>query len=589
MSIPTQNFIGPVAPPATRMEDVEFSAETAPNVSSTLVASPKAPVCLPRGAGSDPAAGLQVSISLLHEEIVSLYALIASSNGTTDELRSYREKVSKKMGDLDQLGRAQKLIQATAGSTLAGAKLSNVVPRNLPLFQWENQVSVPGAPVFVDVNTCIMNFTDVMISHNLDLDANYLRVLPPLLAGTIRLWFEDFVTQFRKLYQQDPSWIQFSTAMQDRYGLNVQEERNNCARELNSIMMYEGENLESFIDRFNSLRRRAVDQVLPNSLLIERFLLALPRKVAEYINVAIVNLPEYKRQDIEVLSDLARRLQNSTLFTMRANTMVAPLMPPRAPKRAAMHIDQNDAVHRSSNRSRHAVNLARAAAPTGTTTGESSSSAAVSVVPQPTDKYCTFHKAKSHNTSECRAAAAAGTNVKPRVKYCHGCGVAGWNPRHECATAKRTSPPNTNQEYNFGAMTLQQGSNVVGPANASSAVPSVPSVPFVPSAVSSVSVTTSRAELQAAYNAGVADATADIQELSIADDEDVIMDIQAQNCKYHNVFSSLPENKSNMIIIPIIIQNIKTYAIVDTGATFAAPGDYCFFILTSIDLLRVNL
>ncbi|GAA5797845.1 hypothetical protein HPULCUR_003241 [Helicostylum pulchrum] len=153
MSIPTQNFIGPVAPPATRMEDVEFSAETAPNVSSTLVASPKAPVCLPRGAGSDPAAGLQVSISLLHEEIVSLYALIASSNGTTDELRSYREKVSKKMGDLDQLGRAQKLIQATAGSTLAGAKLSNVVPRNLPLFQWENQVSVPGAPVFVDVNT----------------------------------------------------------------------------------------------------------------------------------------------------------------------------------------------------------------------------------------------------------------------------------------------------------------------------------------------------------------------------------------------------------------------------------------------------
>ncbi|GAA5798308.1 hypothetical protein HPULCUR_003709 [Helicostylum pulchrum] len=298
------------------------------------------------------------------------------------------------------------------------------------------------------------------------------------------------------------------------------------------------------------------DQVLPNSLLIERFLLALPQKVAEYINVAIVNLPEYKRQDIEVLSDLARRLQNSTLFTMRANTMVAPLMPPRAPKRAAMHIDQNDAVHRSSNRSRHAVNLARAAAPTGTTTGESSSSAAVSVVPQPTDKYCTFHKAKSHNTSECRAAAAAGTNVKPRVKYCHGCGVAGWNPRHECATAKRTSPPllpNTNQEYNFGAMTLQQGSNVVGPANTSSAVPSVPSVPFVPSAVSSASVTTSRAELQAAYNAGVADATADIQELSIADDEDVIMDIQAQNCKYHNVFSSLPENNKNNCTIPILI------------------------------------
>jgi transposase InsO family protein len=44
---------------------------------------------------------------------------------------------------------------------------------------------------------------------------------------------------------------------------------------------------------------------------------------------------------------------------------------------------------------------------------------------------------------------------------------------------------------------------------------------------------------------------------------------QAQRCKYHNVFSVPPSNKSNCIIIPIVLQNIRTYAMIDTGANFS--------------------
>ncbi|CAM0138732.1 unnamed protein product, partial [Umbelopsis sp. WA50703] len=360
MSAPAQNFIGPLAQNVTNgMKGVEYSESG----SDSGLASPEVPTVstfLPRGAGSDPANALQVSISLAQADIVSLSSMVSSSNGTVDDLRNLRSKLSRRVGDLEMLSKALKLIQATADNTLAAAKLSNVVPRNLPLFQWENQVSVPGAPVFVDINTCIMNFTDVMRSHNLDLDANYLRVLPPLLAGTIRLWFQDFLTQFRELYQKDPSWLQFSTTMQERYGLNVQEERNRCARELNAIIMDEGESLESFIDRFNNLRRRAVDQVLPNSLLVERFLIAVPQKIREYIAFMMVNLPAYQREDIDVLSDLARRLYNSKLIDTNSKANGSSLTAPRAPKRAMVEIDHNDAVHRSSNKSRHASNLVRA-------------------------------------------------------------------------------------------------------------------------------------------------------------------------------------------------------------------------------------
>lgn len=49
-------------------------------------------------------------------------------------------------------------------------------------------------------------------------------------------------------------------------------------------------------------------------------------------------------------------------------------------------------------------------------------------------------------------------------------------------------------------------------------------------------------ELQVAYNAGVAHATAEIDDLHISDDDVDMVDQQAQQCQFHNVFSLLPKN-----------------------------------------------
>ncbi|KAG2192078.1 hypothetical protein INT47_010124 [Mucor saturninus] len=145
------------------------------------------------------------------------------------------------------------------------AQVSKVVTRSLPLFRKEGLAAAgPEGHVFVDVKTSLMNFADVMNSHGIDLNDNYLRLLPPFLFGTTRIWNEDCINKFKSTYQRVPNWQEFSVAIQERYGLNAQEERNNCVRELNIITMLPTENIQAFIDCFNSLRRRVVDQVLPD-------------------------------------------------------------------------------------------------------------------------------------------------------------------------------------------------------------------------------------------------------------------------------------------------------------------------------------
>ena len=567
-------------PSVSTMEGVEYAGDAAASIVSTD-APAQAARYPSHGAGYDHAGDVRASLTLAHADVARLSALIASGNHSQAEVKQLRSKFARRIDDLEMITKALKFVEASASSTITGVKVSKVVPRGLPIFQWEGQVSVPTAPVFVDINTCIMNFTDVMNCHGLDLDENYLRVLPPLLAGTIRLWFQDFVHKFSQVYQQDPTWLQFATALQERYGLNAKEERNHCAQQLNEISMGAAESLENFIDRFNSLRRRAVDQVLPSSILADKFLLGLPTHTAKCVSLAMMNLPLYQREDVDVLANLARNAFNSkVLGTGHANGVTTMLSAPRAPKRNAMVIDANDAIHASSNRSRHAANndRARSFAPVAVSAADVSPVTNTDLPRAPVAaKYCTFHKSSAHNTSDCRAAAAAASGNGPthrvRVNHrkCYICHAVGWTPNHRCNTAQRSTPISDPQGKEFGGMSMEVDSthdvkvdNATNTTSSSSFESSSSSA-----SASSSAVLTTQAELAAAYNAGVADATADIGQMQISDDPDAMIALQAQQCKYHNIYSVPPANKSNMIIVPIVIENIKTYAILDTGATFS--------------------
>ncbi|KAI9345980.1 hypothetical protein BD770DRAFT_446842 [Pilaira anomala] len=200
-AINSATTIGQVQEPSVSiMEGVEYAGDTGSIVSSDAPVQAAYPH---RGAGSDPAGDVRASLTVAQADVARLSALIASGNHSQAEVKQLRSKFSRRIDDLEMITKALKFV-------------SKVVPRGLPIFQWEGQVSLPSAPVFVDINTCIMNFTDIMKCYGLDLDENYLRVLPPLLAGTIRLWFQDFIFKFKQIYQQDPTWLQFATALTPR-------------------------------------------------------------------------------------------------------------------------------------------------------------------------------------------------------------------------------------------------------------------------------------------------------------------------------------------------------------------------------------
>ncbi|KAL9536773.1 hypothetical protein PS6_011817, partial [Mucor atramentarius] len=52
-------------------------------------------------------------------------------------------------------------------------------------------------------------------------------------------------------------------------------------------------------------------------------------------------------------------------------------------------------------------------------------------------------------------------------------------------------------------------------------------------------------------------------------DADLLLNMAAQECKFDAVFSAPPTMRSNSICVPILVQNVVCFGIVDTGATFS--------------------
>jgi hypothetical protein len=72
--------------------------------------------------------------------------------------------------------------------------------------------------------------------------------------------------------------------------------------------------------------------------------------------------------------------------------------------------------------------------------------------------------------------------------------------------------------------------------------------------------------------------------------DDVLQNIFAQQCKFDAVFSAPPTMRSNSICVPIVVQNIICFGLVDTGATFSCITDEFFQFLggTSLATYQAN-
>jgi hypothetical protein len=207
-----------------------------------------------------------------------------------------------------------KYVQATVDPT-APIKVSSICPSNLPHLQWVGEVHEPSAHVFPDAAACLTRFQNVMYAHRLDFDTNYDRLILSQMSHIQLTWYNvEFQQNARAAGISVPTWTMFKNEFLARFGTTVDEDRADCALQLVNIKLTKGESLFSFIDRFNDLRRRAVDQCLPAPVLVDKFLHALPREFADKV---ITSRLSYQKLRNLTLTLLCVYLENCTMICTR--------------------------------------------------------------------------------------------------------------------------------------------------------------------------------------------------------------------------------------------------------------------------------
>lgn len=147
-----------------------------------------------------------------------------------------------------------------------------------------------------------------MFAHSLDFDGNFMRLLPPCLSATIRLWYDQFLNGFH-IPSRPPTWNEFKFAMTSRYGVTIDDERDAAGGQLvYGLRMEPGESFVTFVDRYNGLRRQAVDQLPPSGILIRAFLRALPNKVQHQVKLTMASWDSAKERDLEEILEAAKNI-----------------------------------------------------------------------------------------------------------------------------------------------------------------------------------------------------------------------------------------------------------------------------------------
>lgn len=211
-------------------------------------------------------------------------------------------------------------------------------------------------------------------------------MLPLCLSIEIRVWLADFIKE-----SPSATWNDFKAAIKLQYGITQDAEQEVATTDLLTLQMSSHQTIESFIDKFQDLKRRA--GLSAPSVLCPRFVSALPIHLSEQMTIALASAPGSTKRNLFFIMSLAKELYNKlNIRTRRVNSM---------------HAESSSSVARvdklPNNRSRsyqHGRNFVRdPASPT-------SSDAPIS-----NQEFCSFHNSYgTHSTDSCRAFKATQAN-----------------------------------------------------------------------------------------------------------------------------------------------------------------------------------
>ncbi|CAO0800620.1 unnamed protein product [Mucor circinelloides] len=188
------------------------------------------------------------------------------------------------------------------GGMVAATGSSTVVPTGLPLFQWPGFIRDAKRESFADIEECLRRFEDVLNSHGLDFDSNWLRLLPRCLGHDLRDWLNEFV----QVNGSVVSWSFFKDAIVSRYGVPKEQLRFARIREFLNCVKLETESVDAFLERFKSLKVRS--EVSDKYVIAKVFFDAFPESTSRLIMVAMGQASESSFYDVDFVSSVARRL-----------------------------------------------------------------------------------------------------------------------------------------------------------------------------------------------------------------------------------------------------------------------------------------
>ncbi|GAA5796304.1 hypothetical protein HPULCUR_001674 [Helicostylum pulchrum] len=506
-----------------------------------------------------PAQGIAYNIAVMQRRVLAISSTMAQQGGVVPsqlvtELRSLRASLV----ELVEVQRCLNPAPIVSPSAPAPAPVASVhrpsvhavVPVQLPYFQWTGHVYDSTRTVFPTLKACVNKFEDVLNTYQLDFNDHWCRLLPLCLSFDCLFgkcaWLAEFTSEF-----PEATWSDFRVALNNQYGITQDADQEAATTDLLALFMSRHQPIETFIDKFQDLKRRS-GWTDPSSLCL-RFVSALTVELATQVHVALATAPVTTKRNLSFVMALARELYNKLYVRPRRDAADA-----HASSSNAHRVEKRHSGGRSHRHPASARDSRR-------DSGSSSSSTAASA-PGANEIYCTYHKSfGNHTTDSCRALIAARANYvnsgpgqssapatsSPRTKYCHHCRASNWSPGHVCAKGKAVE--NSVRYYGKPA--------APGPGNELTQRAMRRSSPSSSSHVE--------------HRAQRSTPPVPITELTfVDDDEDDDMEDISKKCKPTKTINinnepSIP-SRTHSILLPITIQNHQTWAYLDTGSNFSA-------------------
>ncbi|KAK4519471.1 uncharacterized protein ATC70_009707 [Mucor velutinosus] len=145
---------------------------------------------------------------------------------------------------------------------------NSIVPPDTPYIQWKGHKFNNKKFVYPTMDACLQQFQDVLESRGVSIEANWKRIIKPKMSTGMSAWTREIIQKYPEI-----TWGQFKSKLKVKYSPSEAEERKAALNKLKTLKLDNCDNLEDFIDRFNSLKDLA--GVKENTSLVDYLLRGL--------------------------------------------------------------------------------------------------------------------------------------------------------------------------------------------------------------------------------------------------------------------------------------------------------------------------